>query len=115
MPISCKNRAPEQTVATPTKHGLAVLTMIVRDVAGNPVQSCSVEIEPHRIGGVTDARGLTRITDIPAGRWVVSWRLTGYFADSLRVQFEPGRDETLQVILREPEPERANPYENRRP
>ncbi len=114
-PNSCRTRAPEQTAAGPMRSGPAALIMVVRDVAGNPVQSCSVAIGQHGIGGMTDARGLTSIANVPPGSWVVSWRLTGYFGDSLRVQFEPGREETLEVILREPEPERENPYENRRP
>ena len=111
---SCRTGTTEHLRAEVGHTSHSGLMVSVRDVDGNPVPSCVVAIGKHRIGGMTDSRGLARIMDIPPGKWMVSWRLSGYFVDSLRVDFKPGTEETLLVVLRGPEPERENPYESRR-
>ncbi len=110
---SCTRRVAEEAPHATSKSDQAALFVAVRDVAGNPVEGCVVVIKNAHIGGMTDARGLTRIADVPPGTWYVTWHLIGYFPDSLAVHFDPGVEESLGVILREPEPERANPYEKR--
>lgn len=121
-PVERKDSAPAPTAPATVARGdsipaaadKATLVAFVLDSAGAPVEDCQVRIRRLFIGGLTDARGFVRIPGATPGTWMVSWRLIGYFDDSMRVRFEPGRVETLRVTLKGPEPERAGPFDHPR-
>jgi hypothetical protein len=101
MAISCSTPPLKQSPAQKSwSLDPGTLIAVVRDTTGHPVEYCGVMITQQQIGGLTDAEGITRIKNVSPGIWHVSWRFLGYVSDSAVVQFQPGREETLRVLLR---------------
>lgn len=92
---STVQRAPSPDPSTP-----GVISGVVRDAAGKPVEGASVMVEETKQEVFTDARGRYAVGPLTGGGYTVTFRRIGYFRGSARLTLSHGSTAILDHTLR---------------